>query len=244
MPITDILNQTAHRPWPLPAGKWNYYQEWNNAIFMHWRVNEAEPRKHIHPGIEIDTIDGQAWISVVAFDMHRVRPRNLPVFPPLSNFHEVNVRTYTKKNDRAGVYFFSLEGGKKMASTIAGKVSRLPYRYSDVKRGDGLFESHNQVANDRLRIEFRLGSSVTQKSVLDKWLTERYALIQNTDDVLNYFDIHHPEWPMREIELTRLEISYPAYNELLQGQPDLVHYSPGVAVVAWKGVRSPLTAPV
>lgn len=47
MTITDILRITDHRPWKLPSGKWKYYQEWNNAIFLHWPVDNNELGKFV-----------------------------------------------------------------------------------------------------------------------------------------------------------------------------------------------------
>lgn len=35
MNIHDILHTTKHRPWEIPRHSWKFYQEWNNAIFLH-----------------------------------------------------------------------------------------------------------------------------------------------------------------------------------------------------------------
>jgi hypothetical protein len=37
MILADLLAATAHRPYPLPAGGWRYYQEWNEALLRPWR---------------------------------------------------------------------------------------------------------------------------------------------------------------------------------------------------------------
>lgn len=42
MTIREILNTTEHRPWKIPIGSWKFYQEWNNAIFLHWQVELNE----------------------------------------------------------------------------------------------------------------------------------------------------------------------------------------------------------
>ncbi len=39
MTIQEVLKMQAHRPWALPSAKWKYYQEWNNAVFLHWQVD-------------------------------------------------------------------------------------------------------------------------------------------------------------------------------------------------------------
>jgi hypothetical protein len=44
--LTALLTATAHRPYLLPAGPWRYYQEWNEALFLHWRVPATPDAAH------------------------------------------------------------------------------------------------------------------------------------------------------------------------------------------------------
>lgn len=32
------FQQTQRRPLPPPEGPWQYRQEWNDAVFLHWRA--------------------------------------------------------------------------------------------------------------------------------------------------------------------------------------------------------------
>lgn len=105
MKINKILEQNAHRPWEIPKNRWRYYQEWNDAIFLHWQVDLEELKKFVPKELEIDLFEGKAWISIVAFAMEEIRPRFLPAFAPISNFFEINVRTYIKTKSKTGVYF-------------------------------------------------------------------------------------------------------------------------------------------
>ena len=100
MNIEEILRSTDHRPWPIPTNSWSYYQEWNNAIFLHWEVELSELKKHVPKELQIDTFQGKTWVSVVAFTMEKIRPKNLPYFNPISNFHEINISTYVKANGK------------------------------------------------------------------------------------------------------------------------------------------------
>ena len=233
MKIQEILSKTAHRPWNLPEGQWKFYQEWNNALFLHWQVDESELRKFVPDNLEIDLINGNAWVSLVAFDMERIRPKSLPAFPPISNFHEINIRTYVKYKGKTGVYFLSIEGGKKISCFIAKKVSELPYRYSKMERKSNFFSSKNSEYKDQMEIKFKVGPKYANKSNLDNWLTERYALIQDGSSCINLFHVHHVEWPTYEIELEDIKIDYPRFSNLINNTPNLSHYSPGVQVVAW-----------
>ena len=233
MTIREILNTTKHRPWKMPTEKWKFYQEWNHTIFLHWQIELSELKKFVPKELEIDLFEGKPWISVVAFTMEKIRPRNLPHFPPVSNFDEINIRTYVKSNNKTGVYFLSIEGGKKLSCKIAKGISELPYRFSEMKRAKNQYESNNSEFNDKLNIQFKIGKGITEKTELEKWLTERYALFQDTERSINKFEIHHLEWSINEINLKKLEFNYPRFNELIKNKPNEIQYSEGVKVIAW-----------
>jgi uncharacterized protein YqjF (DUF2071 family) len=231
--LNDLLHHTHHRPYDLPAGKWVYYQEWNDAVFLHWRVDREALRALVPRDLELDLHEGQAWVSVVAFNMEKIRPRALPPFAPVSNFYEINIRTYVRHKGKGGVYFLSIEGGKRLSCSIARAVSGLPYRFSEINRRENELHAQNQAFGDRLEIQYRIGSPQPAKSALDLWLTERYALFQDSPGAIYEFDIHHIEWPVFEIDLLHLAVAYPRFQALWSGPPDAVHYSPGVQVLAW-----------
>ncbi|MBF4985995.1 DUF2071 domain-containing protein [Nonlabens mediterrranea] len=233
MTIREILNTTEHRPWKIPAENWKFYQEWNNAIFLHWQVELSELKKFVPKELEIDLFEGKPWISVVAFTMEKIRPKNLPSFSPISDFDEINIRTYIKSNNKTGVYFLSIEGGKNLSCKVAKGMSELPYRFSKIKRTENQYESNNSEFNDKLNIEFTIGKEITEKTELDKWLTERYALFQDTEKSINEFEIHHLEWAINEIDLKHLDINYPRFDKLIKKEPNKIQYSKGVKVIAW-----------
>ncbi|PKV66908.1 YqjF family protein [Pontibacter ramchanderi] len=237
MGIREILQQTEHRPWVLPTGNWRYYQEWNNAVFLHWQVDLNELRQFVPDDLVIDLLEGKAWVSLVAFTMEKIRPRNLPAFSPVSDFHEINIRTYVKYKGKAGVYFLSIEGGAKLSCQIAKTLSALPYRFSKIKRTYNHYYAENSLFKDRLELNYKIGPPLTEKTQLDKWLTERYALFQDTETSINEFEIHHVEWPTYEVALEHINVNYPRFGKLLSGTPDLSHYSTGVKVIAWDKKR-------
>ncbi|MBC9798254.1 YqjF family protein [Sinomicrobium weinanense] len=234
MTVKQILKTTEHRPWELSQGNWKFYQEWNNAVFLHWRVEPEELKKFVPDELEIDLHNGEAWVSLVAFTMEKIRYRYLPSFPPISDFDEINIRTYVRYRDKPGVYFLSIEGGTKISCEVAKRLSELPYRYSTMNRDKGIYTSLNQNYNDHLNIKYTIGSPVRDRTPLDHWLIERYALFQDTERTINTFDIHHVAWPVYDIQLHHAEVNYPRFNGLIRSnKPDKIHYSTGVQVIAW-----------
>jgi len=233
MTIKEILSTTEHRPWPLPMSSWRFYQEWNKAIFMHWEVNYEELRKLVPKELEIDLMDGKPWASLVAFTMENIRPKNLPAILPIPTFEEINIRTYVKSNNKTGVYFLSIEASNKLSCFVAKAISELPYRFSKMARDISSFTSSNAEFGDNFQVNFQVEEEQPKKTQLDKWLTERYALFQETKRGINKFEIHHVEWPIRNININNLHYEYARFNNLLIGKPHKIQYSEGVKVVAW-----------
>jgi uncharacterized protein YqjF (DUF2071 family) len=233
MTINEILAATEHRPWAMPTGPWKYYQEWNKAIILHWPVDFKMLRKLVPQELIIDDYIGTYWVSLVAFTMQKIRPWYLPPFSPISDFDEINIRTYVKSGNKSGVYFLSIEAGNPISSYIAKQLSGLPYRCSKINREENLYTSSNKYFQDKLRLKYKATHELTGRTGLDFWLTERYALYQDINTSINEFEIHHVEWPLQNIELEELHLDYPRFSKLLLSQPSIMHYSNGVQVVAW-----------
>jgi uncharacterized protein len=231
--VDDILNQTEHRPFEMPSLPWKYYQEWNDVVFLHWEVDVDELKTLVPKDLEIDLIEGKAWVSIVVFKMEKCRLRNLPGFTPISNFLEINVRTYVKHKGVPGVHFLSIEAGNNLSCGIAKMMSGLPYRYSKMNMKHGHVINTNKTHSDTLSFKRIVQSEIVNKSELTLWLTERYALFQDAYAAVNAFDIHHKPWPLFNVEVLDLKLNYPRFNSLFNAQPNEVHYSPGVKVLAW-----------
>jgi uncharacterized protein len=219
-----ILQQVSHRPWPLPAGPWLMQQSWHDLLFAHWPVPAASLRPLIPPGLEIDTYDGTAWLSIVPFRMTGVRPRYVPGMPWLSAFAELNVRTYVRlpimsattsgapalaaaDDSRPGVFFFSLDATNPIAVEMARAFYHLPYFNARMR----VHESNGQIHYDSRRTDRRSPPAEFQAvygptggiqpafpGTLEQWLAERYALYAvDKRGRLYRGGIHHPPWPLQ-----------------------------------------------
>ena len=228
------LNTVHHRPWPKPNWQWIYYQEWNNSVFLHYKVPKILLETLVPKELEIDAFEGDTWISFVAFNMENTRPAYLPSFRPISNFHELNIRTYVRYQGKPGVYFLSIEAGNKISAFLAEKLSGLPYRYSLMNRKDNEFYSENIAAGEYFNIEYSIKEEVNSKSSLEIFLTEKYALFQDVNSKIESYDVHHVEWPIYSINLNKAQIQYPKFKNIEFLVPDLKHYSTGVKVWIWK----------
>lgn len=238
--ISAILSETTHRPWPLPAQRWCYYQEWNSALFLHWEISPLLLKPLLPSSLKADVFDGSCYVSLVAFTMNRIRPRFLPSVSLLSHFDEVNLRTYVVTEDKPGVYFLNIEAGKRLSSLVAKTLSGLPYEYSRVTLSMNCYQAQHPQKPFYLNTCFKPASKIlaSGKSTLDTWLTERYALYLDVDDNLYRYHIHHKPWDLQRVEFQLSEIDYSAGDfNLNQHNLHSAHYSKGVNVVSWSRER-------
>lgn len=186
-------------------------QTWHELLFAHWPI-EPDALRPLVPGIlPLDTYERQCWVGVVPFRMSNVRPRWLPPVPGLSNFYELNVRTYVTLNGFPGVYFFSLDASNPIAVALARKVFHLPY-FNAVMRSQRINDSihyssrrtHRGASPGEFRALYRPVAPVaySQPGTLEHWLTERYCLYTVVKQERVYrADIHHVHWPLQAAEL-------------------------------------------
>ena len=132
-PVTRYLvtpHASSYELYPVPAPAtrrpWLIAMEWRDLLFAHWPVPPELLRGLIPSRLTLETWDGAAWLGVVPFRMNGVRPRLAPAVGPLSDFAELNVRTYVGDGQRSGVWFFSLDAASPAAVRLARGLFQLP----------------------------------------------------------------------------------------------------------------------
>ena len=242
------LATVDHRPFPLPAARWTWRQTWRDLLFAHWPVDADVLRPLIPDVLEIDTHAGQAWLGVVPFRMTGVMRRPLPDLPGISAFPELNVRTYVRHGDRAGVWFLSLDATNALAVWAARQWFHLPYHRAQMRlTADGAPDGEDIVyASDRrdraASFHGRYGPTgpvtLARAGTLDHWLTERYGLFAcSPRGVLSWTEVHHEPWPLQPAQATIDSNSMGAPHGLsLDGPPAHLHFARRLDVVVWNPV--------
>lgn len=249
MGMRGIVDQAAHRPWPLPAGPWVMAQTWHDLLFAHWPVPAAALRPHIPAQLEIDTFQGQAWLAVVPFRMSGVRLRGTPAMPWLSSFPELNVRTYVVTDGKPGVWFFSLDAGNPLAVAIARAWFHLPYFRARMfcEESDGWIHyrserTHGGSPGGSLEARYRpIGELfLAQPGTLEHFLTERYCLYaRDARGRISRGEIHHPPWSLQlaEAAFARNTIAEASGFTLPPEASPLLHFSRRQNVIVWPPQR-------
>ncbi|MDP5200310.1 DUF2071 domain-containing protein [Flavobacterium sp. DG2-3] len=178
MAISEIVEQASHRYLPLPERKWKYFQQWDDTFFLHWSVKPELISELLPTGLVLDTFQDKAWISLVAFDVHKMRMHYIPRIPYISNFKEINVRTYVLNNGIKGIYMLSIETNKIIEVLLTRTFLELPYRKSYIKKSINTLFSSNGVKNYKLLFSYKKIGIPIIKTPLDYWLNRTTLLVQ------------------------------------------------------------------
>jgi uncharacterized protein YqjF (DUF2071 family) len=77
---------------------------WSNLFLLNYAVPPAVLEKRLPAGLELDRRDGEAFVSLVAFDFLETRVLGVP-WPGYRNFAELNLRIYARRQGERGVVF-------------------------------------------------------------------------------------------------------------------------------------------
>jgi uncharacterized protein len=238
----DSLDETGHRPWPLPEGPWLMGQTWEGLLFAHWRVPAQAVRKLVPAGVEVDTFDDSGWLGITPFRVDALRLRGLPPAPLVSRFLELNVRTYVTRDGKPGIWFFSLDAASRLAVEAARRAYRLPYHHARMQADRHAewihYESTRLGSAERPYVfsgRYRPAGSPSPAGPgsLEYFLAERYCLYAVHEDRIHRAEIHHPPWPLQRAEAT-IELNTMPPDELSLGdEAPLLHLSARQDVVIW-----------
>ena len=77
---------------------------WSNIFLVTYAVPPELLAPYVPAGLDLDDIDGQCFVSLVAFDFVNTKLLGIP-WPGFRNFPEINLRFYVRQGERRGVVF-------------------------------------------------------------------------------------------------------------------------------------------
>jgi uncharacterized protein YqjF (DUF2071 family) len=218
-------------------------QRWAELLFLHWRVPASVLQPMLPPRLTLDTFEGHAYVGLVPFTMTGVRPVWAPAFRPVSDFHEVNVRTYVHHAGRdPGVWFFSLDAANPLAVIGARTVWRLPYHRARMTlerepsgqiayRSERLWPGPRPAVCD-VRYAPEGPVRPAEPGSLEFFLAERYVLYATgRGGTLYRGRVHHTPYPLQAARADLREESLLSAARIDRAQTTpLAHYANEVSV--------------
>ncbi|WP_435349699.1 YqjF family protein [Haloarchaeobius sp. HRN-SO-5] len=218
--------------------------DWVDVVFAHWPVDPAVVADRLPPGLTVDTCDGRAWLSVVAFRMQDAGPTPSVFAPFRRSFPELNLRTYVsgvvgRPATDPGIYFFSLETPDRLAVRVARATTGLPYFDADLAMD--VTDEAIHVESERThrgQPRARFDATVTPGDPVDgddraRFLTERYRFYATVAGRLVVGSVRHDPWHLQRatLDLRTNDLFAAAGFDAPPGDP-LVHYAQHASVVA------------
>lgn len=210
-------------------------QRWDAVAFLHWPCPPAAVRRLLPPELDVDVLDGSAWVGLTPLVMRDVRAPGVPAPPPLRAFAEVNLRTYVhhRSSGTDGLWFLSMLCARR--SVVAGmRVLGLPYARADgavLPEPGGTTYLTASAADGGFRATVRHRPAEVAP---DEWLdavTGRWNAYVRRAGRLWRVPVAHAPWPLHEAEVGGLRTDLLArWGIDTGGRPPVAHWSPGVDV--------------
>jgi uncharacterized protein YqjF (DUF2071 family) len=235
-----------------PTGRPVLQMRWQRLLFLHWSWDAREIQRTLPAGLFVDTFEGKAWLAIVPFFMRRVHPKGLPCVPWLSDFLELNVRTYVHDGvGLPGVWFYSLACNQSLAVEVARRCFYLNYVHARMRalvdpRGICSYKARRYHCAEAT---FRYGSAgprtAAEPGSLEFFLLERYALFSaGPKGALYVGRVHHVPYEFGPALLEEWSFS-PAIADGFRDPdrpPDHTVVAEDIDVQAWQ-IRAHSTPP-
>lgn len=99
---------------------------WQHLFLATYSVPPSLLEKRLPPGLELDTRDGDAFVSAVAFQFLDTRVLGIP-WPGYRNFAELNLRFYVRHGSERGVVFIREFVPQRFVAWMARTIYNEPY---------------------------------------------------------------------------------------------------------------------
>ena len=195
-------------------------------FLAHWAVATADVRALVPDELEIEEHDGSAWLSIVFFRVRALRARGALPVPGISNFLQLNVRTYVRGPDGLpGVWFFSIDASSRLAALGVRRIYHVPAFHArmTLEPVDEWQEAECVRVGEPGRVfaaRYRATAETldAQPGSLEWFLTERYRLFAADARA----EMHHDRWVLSPAEA---EVELSSIAPFALGQPRCCHFA-------------------
>jgi uncharacterized protein len=206
-----VRRQLIERQPPL-KGSAVMFQRWFHLLFLHWPIEPETIQRTLPAGLHVDTFSERGWIGIVPFFMGGVRPFALPGVAGLSNFLELNLRTYVcDRQGRPGIWFYSLDANQPLAVWVARLCFALPYQHAtmraDIEGGQVAYSSRRLGSVETLHYSYCPAAELAEAGFgsLDFFLLERYRLFARRGGRLMTGRVYHAPYRLGKVIVYELD---------------------------------------
>lgn len=190
--------------------------QWRNLILATWDVAPAVLEHRLAPGLALETRDGRAFVSLVAFDFLDTRVLGVP-WPGYRNFPEINLRFYVRRGRERGVMFVREFVPQRMVAIIARSLYNEPYSAASMQsrkrsRGDHFSLDHSIQVNGvahRLRVVAEKASIMAPENSDEHFFKEhQWGYGKSRSGKLIRYEVRHPHWRTHRVTRSRIDFDF------------------------------------
>ena len=182
---------------------------WERLFLLTYSVDPDLLLPHLPPELELDTIDGKAFVSLVAFDFLQTKVLGIP-WPGYRNFPEINLRFYVRypKDNRRGVVFIKEYVPKRLIAWLAKALYNEPYKMAEMtssweEKPDHSILSHQLIINGKansISVTLNNTPQVSSDDSLDHFFKEHsWGFGKSHRGSLLEYQVWHPIWKTLDI---------------------------------------------
>src|SRR5262245_50427943 len=162
-------------PWPFLTA------DWHNLFLATYAVSPSLLEKRLPPGLRLDLRDGQAFVSLVAFEFLNTRVFGIG-WPGYRHFGEINLRFYVRHGDQRGVVFIREFVPQRLVAWMARWLYNEPYLAAPLV-------ATRQEEADSVRMDYRLTFAGRQHQIHVEGA--RPSFRPGDDSLEHFFTEHH-----------------------------------------------------
>lgn len=228
--------------------------EWRYLVMLNYLIDPVVLRPFVPQGTELDSWQGQTFVSIVGFMFRNTRMLGLPI-PGHINFEELNLRFYVRRKGpegwRRGVVFIKELVPRWAIATTARLVYNenyisLPMRH-EIMRGEGetavSYQWRWQKAWHSVQIQAQGQPQPLQPGSQEEFITEHYwGYARQRDGGTVEYQVEHPPWNVWQAANCQFTCDVaslygPDFAPALQAEPASAFLADGSAVTVRQGVR-------
>jgi uncharacterized protein YqjF (DUF2071 family) len=233
--------------------------EWRQLVILNYEVEPDLLLPYVPLGTSLDSFHGRTYVSLVGFRFTRTRLFGLLPIPFHTDFDEVNLRFYVRREAgngrRRGVVFIAEVVPRRAIATVARLIYGENYTSVPMKHHlawEGAGGEEKKITEYRWRVSgqwCKLSARVVglpgypAEGSLEQFITEHYWGYSNRrgGESLEY-EVSHDPWRVWNAEIAEFtgdsgSLYGPEFSAVLRRRPDCASVAEGSPVVVFRGNR-------
>jgi len=211
---------------------WIAQVEHRELLFLSWSVPVAAAAAQLPAGVDVDTFDGDAFVTLGVSRVAASRPRGFPSFLAFPPYGEAEVRVPVRVGDRPGLWFVSLTATASLLALAARALLHLPYQRGAItvtRNDDDTVHARPPYFDVRYSVAADRGTEPAAGS-LDAFLYRRERMFVLTGRGLRRGEQRNAKpWRLQRVEVDVQSVTLPgSWDVALAGPPVSCGYAASV----------------